>query len=1250
MPGLAQRNNEQFSNTYSVSANGFWSKHSDDVGYQQLQKFWSGLTLQERQELLRIDKQTLFEQARKNMYCSRCNGLLLEGFLQIVMYGKSLQQDGAVVHLACNRHAASKNENDSGSTLANGCQDDIQDPSVHPWGGLTTTRDGSLTLLDCYLCSKSMKGLQNVFDSARARERERELLYPDACGGGGRGWISQGMAGFGRGHGNRETCALHTARLSCDTLVDFWSALGEETRQSLLRMKEEDFIERLMYRFDSKRFCRDCRRNVIREFKELKELKRVRREPRCTSWFCVADTAFQYEVSDDTVQADWRQTFADTVGTYHHFEWAVGTGEGKSDILEYENVGMNGSVQVNGLDLSSLGACFITLRAWKLDGRCTELSVKAHALKGQQCVHCRLVVGDGYVTITRGESIRRFFEHAEEAEEEEDDDSMDKDGNELDGECSRPQKHAKSPELAREFLLDAATVIFKEQVEKAFREGTARQNAHSIFVCLALKLLEERVHVACKEIITLEKQKKLLEEEEKEKREEEERKERRRMKEREKKQRRKERLKGKERDKDKKCSSSDQSPVVPDVLKEESSASFDEEPSNAISCRDSVSETGDVTVSRPGSPDIQDEQFSSGCTTSRMENYCYDSPDGELTSVKDGNVTFQMEQSKFSRRRLKLRKEIQLDSPLKWSDRRRYAVVSENGSMVNRSESRYLSDNYDTPSRTINGSNRQLWINASKSSVRNCSGKFNEKIHCSNNRMSDRNDFHSCSCSSQNEYRAKAEPHLSATRVGREPKSVTKSESALDMFKQFYRGNKYNQTDYIRDASGRTKSKIITGNIPSSRDSYAKKVWEPLESQKKYPRSNSDSDVTLRSTSFKGDMDHEDANTKKSRDLSHSTDGIYQNGCHVEAKDAFYSTGAAYDDSGLCHARNSAFNGISDPIMGSSSNSDNCSSCLSEGDSNTVSSNHGNLESSSTSDSEDASQQSEGRDTSACTQNGFSEFQEVGMGKKLITDGGETLGRRAFVGLPSDSMGSNFSGNLPEKTAQNPDKGIPTVSVGSQHQSIFPPLHSQNVQIPAFQPPSAMGYYHQNPVSWPAAPANGLMPFTHPNQYLYTGPLGYGLNGNSRLCMQYGALQHVATPVLNPSPVPVYQSIAKANSMEKQTHDGKPGAPQEAFNDTNAERSAPARSHLTDALAKGEGGHQNNDGFSLFHFGGPVGLSTGCKVNPMPSKDEIVGNFSSQFSADHVENDHACNKKETTIEEYNLFAASNGNGIRFSFF
>lgn len=125
------------------------------------------------------------------------------------------------------------------------------------------------------------------------------------------------------------------------------------------------------------------------------------------------------QVSHDTVQADWHQTFKDNVAKFHYFEWAVGTGEGKSDILEFENVGTTGRVQVDGLDLGGLNACYITLRAWKIDGRCTELCVKAHALKGQQCVHCRLVVGDGFVTISRGESIRRFFEHAEEAEEEE---------------------------------------------------------------------------------------------------------------------------------------------------------------------------------------------------------------------------------------------------------------------------------------------------------------------------------------------------------------------------------------------------------------------------------------------------------------------------------------------------------------------------------------------------------------------------------------------------------------------------------------------------------------------------------------------------------------------------------------------------------------------------------------------------------------------------------------------------------------
>ncbi|XP_020553818.1 uncharacterized protein LOC105175558 isoform X5 [Sesamum indicum] len=227
-------------NGSSVSSNGCWSKHRNDVSYNQLQKFWCELTPQARRNLLRIDKQTLFEHARKNMYFSRCNGLLLEGFFQIVMYGKSLQQDAAGGRYSAR---ATDNQSDGDLCMANERQDDAQDPSVHPWGGLTAVRDGTLTLLDCYLYSKSLKGFQTVFDSACARERERELLYLDACGGGGRGWINQGIAGYGRGHGTRETCALHTARLSVETLVDFWSALGEETRHSLLRMKEKILLK-----------------------------------------------------------------------------------------------------------------------------------------------------------------------------------------------------------------------------------------------------------------------------------------------------------------------------------------------------------------------------------------------------------------------------------------------------------------------------------------------------------------------------------------------------------------------------------------------------------------------------------------------------------------------------------------------------------------------------------------------------------------------------------------------------------------------------------------------------------------------------------------------------------------------------------------------------------------------------------------------------------------------------------------------
>ncbi|XP_008787867.2 hornerin-like isoform X1 [Phoenix dactylifera] len=1293
MPGLLQRNTE-FGNAPpphaaagSTSANGIWSKHRDDITIDQLQKLWSELPRQARQQLLRIDKHTLFEQARKNLYCSRCNGLLHDGFTQIVMYGKSLQQEGVGMHLP-NKIGTSKTQNDSKL-------DEAQDLSMHPWGGLAATKDGRLTLLDCFINARSLKTLQNVFDSARARERERELLYPNACGGGGRGWISHGMDNYGRGHGIRETCALHTARLSCDTLVDFWSVLGDETRSSLLRMKEEDFMDRLTFRFDSKRFCRDCRRNVIREFKELKELKRMRREPRCTSWFCVADTAFQYEVSEDTVQADWHKSFVDMIGTYHHFEWAIGTGEGKSDILDFKDVGINEKVQVNGLDLGSLSACFITLRAWKVDGCCTELCVKAHALKGQPCIHHRLIVGDGFVTITKGESIRRFFEHAEEVEEEEDDDAMDKDGNEPNDDEIRPQKHAKSPELAREFLLDAAAVIFKEQVEKAFREGTARQNAHSMFVCLALKLLEERLHVACKEIITLEKQTKLLEEEENEKHEEEERKERRRTKEREKKLRRKERLKGKEREREKKL-------IEPKSLSEDSPCSSNDlltsthDKSTAFDSGNSVSEPGDMPIS----PNVTDEQTSSGNISTKnlksdsLQHRCY--IDGEL-GARDGNGSFVLEQSKSSRRKLRFRKDYLLDQASSWYDKHQ-SCISNIQQHDSDSNGCTLS-----LSRDMIGLPRPSKERVVKGSARNCNLKGRDKLHSSNSRMRDGFDFQFCSCNQQADYKGKDGNQIFTVRSGSEIKIAHKTKGTPDMSRPFYQSVKYRQGCHVPDTVVISKGKLVGGT--HGKDVFnTKQVWEPLNAHTKCSGSSSDPDFTLGTTSkvdpsegtrFDKDengcqqpcsvleslhlcFSEHSASSGKAESLSscqlHENGGKNsdksvlsghngsQNGFVPVAKSDCYSKNGAKEEVGSCPMSTFPMNNTCDLVTNSSS-SDKCSSCLSEGDSSTSSPSAQNAESSSISDSEDASQQSDGRDISICDGNNFRKFLDESAESNHQTNGCKSF-TRTTTGFAAESwLLPNFWRESSRKAVHSSDNGRFGFDMAPSQPHILS-VHNQSIHVPFFPCPT-MGYHNHSAASWSPTRATELMPFYQPNQYLLHSHPGYNLHANrsSNFCMRYSTLQPLSAPAFDGNQLSFYQTangVKNASSKEQCSNLGSCG-----FQEVSAvaeliegncpqERSFPSRHVPPKTPSVGQNGsvenaaksHNGSPSFSLFHFGGPVdGVAAGINLDPLYLKEDTTGGFISKLPAAQA---HACSNEETEIEEYSLF--SGRNGARFSFF
>lgn len=641
-------------------------------------------------------------------------------------------------------------------------------------------------------------------------------------------------------------------------------------------------------------------------------------------------------------------------------------------------------------------------------------------------------------------------------------------------------------------------------------------------------------------------------------------------------------MKEKERGKEKKIPESSDKETLLNSSREEELPNLDDEMNNTIICEESEIETGDADLSPPGSPDVQEGQCLDSFPSPGLENHYCDSPDRDIVDLEDENEYFTNDHQKPVHQNARYWKELQSDNALRWSDKHRY---SENASFVSRSEPRYRNDRLEVPSRSFNGSSRQLRVKASKTGGLN-GIKSHEKFQCSDNRISERFDFNSCSCKPSSEYRVKVEPSISATRSMREPKSLPNSDSAPDASKPVFRGNRYNQPDYTREL--RLKSKVGVGPNPSTRDSVnSKKVWEPME-PKKYPRSNSDSEVTGRCSTFKAEEIEDGSIAEESTNVlsqCKATDKLD----NPKLKDNSMEPGETKNGWHL-----------KDPMMSSTSSSDNCSSCLSEGDSNTVSSNNGNTESSSTSDSDDASQQSEGRENIV-----------VGTQNDILTT--DTTGKSKISDTPVAVTRNNTDNNCNNNMAH----GV----VNMQPQGgIFPQMINQNLQFPVFQAASPMSYFHQAPqVSWPAAPANGLIPFPHPNPYLYTSPLGYSMNGDSPLCFQYGSpMNHSATPFYNPGPVPVFHPFSKTEDQAQTLEQ-----PLEL-----------------NGLAPPETRTVSEDSFSLFHFSGPVGLSTGSKSKPAHSKDGVL--------RDLVGNNDKKAKESTEVEEYNLFATS--NGLRFSLF
>uniref|UniRef100_A0A0E0EV61 Uncharacterized protein n=1 Tax=Oryza meridionalis TaxID=40149 RepID=A0A0E0EV61_9ORYZ len=1147
------------SNSSSSSSSAIWSRRRDEITFDRLDKFWSALSPQARHELLRIDKQTLIEHARRNLYCSRCNGLLLESFTQMVMHGKSLQQKGPGV---------------------------VQDDS---WGGLSTTKDGLLTLLDCFINTNSLHVLQNIFDNARAREREREMLYPDACGGGGRGWISPVIANYGRGHGTRDTCALHTARLSCDALVGYWFDLCEETRSSLLRMKEEDFIERLMHRFDSKRFCRDCRRNVIREFKELKELKRLRREHHCTSWFCITDTAFRCEVFEDAVLVDCRQSFLDQDKSYNRFEFAVGTEKGKSDILGFEAVGMNGQVHRKGLDLDQFEDYFVTLRAHYADNKNTDFYVKAHALKGQSCVHRRLIVGDGFVTITKGESIQSFFEHAEEAEEEDEDDAMDRDGNDTDVDGVHPQKHAKSPELAREFLLDAAAVIFKEQVEKALREATAQQNAHSVFVSLALKLLEERVHVACKEIITLEKQTKLLEEEEKEKREEEERRERRRTKEREKKLRRKERLKEKEKEKEKipvqlkpyiGTSSSPLSNSATPITHSKYSASDDED-KDSIVVTESFSPDTCVDQSLTRESDGQSNEFHCSTTLEFIPSDC--------------NGSFMCEQSTSSRRKLRFRRDsLQEQTTGFWYE--------------------------DCQDDTVGVGNIH-W--QSRERARNA-GRGCNSLFSANNRTRERYEYNACSCGQQEDY-----GYFSPTaRSSREMKMSRKT--MVEKPRLQYR-RCYPLDSFIVSKGSRV------GSTPN-KNAAPKQVWEPMDARKKASLGSSNgSSETVSGV----DRSNQVGCSKDIVNCSQMLGSEHEELAEASSDRSEEACKSITDQPCESRENNQAACDSEPPVVnkpdscltkdgGQTANmtSSDSSSCLSEGDrdssmSSMTSLSAQNPESSSTSDSEGSSERNNSSPGNPPTKNGSRSLLEMCAGNGFREYQPQNI-------HPSDGNQFGFSVTPFQEQLLHQQK-----IHAAPYPSTLMGFHNHHASVPtngylAYPQP---GHFYPNAVGYGVAGNQCVdFPMQYGNVHPYAGPeFGYvPAQPVHKAPVSFNAMVPTAALFRNAAPEVINPVIVKPDRQHRHTLPPEPKRvdpdPQNGCSEDNK---------------------KPQDGsvpFSLFHFNLPI--SSPAQAS---SEDEVSGGcLASRSPTPSAQKAQPCSREETNIKEYNLFSAR--TGVEFPFF
>eukprot|EP01025_Chloroclados_australasicus_P027100 TRINITY_DN2690_c1_g1_i13.p1 TRINITY_DN2690_c1_g1~~TRINITY_DN2690_c1_g1_i13.p1 ORF type:complete len:1107 (+),score=178.20 TRINITY_DN2690_c1_g1_i13:324-3644(+) len=194
-----------------------------DLEGAELADFWDGLSVSKRRSFMRISKQELFAKIRVQC-CSKCFGFLLSHYEDLRV---------ASEHKSC-------------------------EVPFH----LCVSQDGSIALSDAEFRG-SGRDLLRLFHCSKHRLvlPPKPHLHGMACGFG---WF--------RRPGQATACLLHTEPVEFEELFGYWYNLDEEAMYSFFRMNEEDFVAQvdvhLKYQL---KICKDCRGNVLQQFKELKK-------------------------------------------------------------------------------------------------------------------------------------------------------------------------------------------------------------------------------------------------------------------------------------------------------------------------------------------------------------------------------------------------------------------------------------------------------------------------------------------------------------------------------------------------------------------------------------------------------------------------------------------------------------------------------------------------------------------------------------------------------------------------------------------------------------------------------------------------------------------------------------------------------------------------------------------------------------------------------------------------------------------